>query len=259
MSLISLALEGFQEVLETELRRMGREVQMAKLNGHDEDNVPDSIERVPAPMDFDPGFSPPEAKPSRVDQLIAVADAEWHRNIAEPVTGVSQNSAARIDEYIRGALGLGWSTAEVGPKARPNIPYTKDGMFEWCGAFAAWCYGNVGLLPLLRKKHIASTYRLWAWSKGNARRVAPKDIQPGDIVVVGPDGDDYGQHVTIAASNVRADGTFVTYEGNAGGLWPDGTRHTGVVRRTRPVDKPGMAAREYRALFAVRPLDEDYA
>ncbi len=247
--LISLALEALTETVATEIRRMGREVQMAKLNGHPDEPVNEN-NLVCEPPTLDP-------HQSRMDRLIQVAHTEWMRGVTEPVSGGPKNGAARIDEYIRGASGLGWSTAELGPTARPNIPYTKNGMFEWCGAFAAWCYGQVGLKPLIRKKNIASTYRLFVWSNGNARRIPLRDIQPGDIVVIGPEGDADGAHVTIASTALKPDGTFETYEGNAGGKKPDGTKHEGVIKSVRSIH--GKTSRDYRAVFAVRPLEgEDY-
>jgi hypothetical protein len=114
----------------------------------------------------------------------------------------------------------------------------------------------VGLNALARKKHLASTYRLWAWSNGNARRIDIKNIQPGDIVVVGPVGSNYGEHVTICYS-VEA-GKIGTYEGNASGPGPKGDKREGVIKRTRLFRKAGVADREYCVMFAVRPLPEDF-
>ena len=250
--LIRIALGGLADVVETELRRYSREVQMATLEGHNEE----ALVCEEPPIESSPAVAHDPAA-DRVATLLAVADAEWKRPVSEPV-GNAANGAARIDEYIRGSLGLGWSTAELGPTARPGIPYTRNGMFQWCGAFAAFCLGNVGLHPALRKKHLASTYRLWAWSNGNARRIAPLAIQPGDIVVMGPAGKTEGAHIAIAYAAPDGRGLVGTYEGNAGGTRPDGTKHEGVIRRTRPLPYAGIPDREYRVLFAVRPLPEDY-
>ena len=179
--------------------------------------------------------------PRRGNAVLAAALAEWKSIVREPPAG----SPDRIREYLR-ACGF----------SRPD-DYDANGDAEWCGAFAAWCYGQVGLKPLIRKKHIASTYRLWVWSKDNARRVPVREIQVGDIVVIGPEGDADGAHVTIASTALKPDGTFETYEGNAGGKKPDGTRHEGVIKAVRSIH--GKTARDYRAVFAVRPLEgEDY-
>lgn len=260
MSLIAIALQGLQEIVATEMRRMAREVQMAKLNGHDENAqlvVPDNIAMVPAPIAYAQASQSPSAAPTRVDRVLAAAQHEWDLDVAEPV-GTKSNGAARIDLYIRGPLGLGWSTAELGPNARPGIAYTKNQMFQWCGAFAAHTYGSAGLRPQIRKKHLASTYRLFSWARGNARWVEPNpaSIQPGDIVVVGPDGSPHGEHVVICIE-VHPD-HIVTIEGNASGPGPRGDKREGVIKRKRSFRQPGGSDREYCVVFGVRPLDADY-
>lgn len=250
MSLIHLAMEALSDTIQTEFRRLAREAQMSRLNGHDEDAVPEALEPVPAPVAY-----PTPPQPSLVDRIIAAAEAEWALDVVEP-SGGKLNSADRVDQYIRGKLGLGWSTAEVGKGARPNIPYTRNGMFQWCGAFAAWVFGQVGLNATIRKKHMASTYRLWAWSNGNARRLKPEEIQPGDIFVMGPEGSTYGEHIGVC---VKAhDDRLDAIEGNAVGLGPKGIRREGVIKQTRKFRKPGMSNREYCVMFGVRPLPEDY-
>lgn len=260
MSLIALALQGLQEVVATEMRRMAREAQMARLNGHDENAplvVPENIAMVPAPVAYVPASQTPSASPTRVDLCIAAAQHEWELDIVEPV-GTKPNGAARIDLYIRGPLGLGWSTAELGPNARPNIAYTKNNMFQWCGAFAAYVYGSADLAPQIRKKHIASTYRLFSWARGNARWVEPNpaSIQPGDIVVVGPVGSPYGEHVVVCIE-VHSD-HIVTIEGNASGPGPKNDKREGVIKRKRTFRRLGSPDREYCVAFGVRPLDADY-
>lgn len=262
MSLIQLAFEAFQEAVSTELRRYAREGQMANLNLHptppEEESAALVCEEPEPELMMSVGASAVSpTQPNIVDKILAAADAEWKLDVVEPASPAKQNGAARIDQYIRGSLGLGWNTAELGPTARPGIPYTKNGMFQWCGAFAAWCYGVAGLNALARKKNIASTYRLWAWAHGNERWVEPKNIKPGDIVVVGPVGSNYGEHVTICFS-VQAD-SIGTYEGNASGPGPKGDRREGVIKRTRLFRKAGVADREYCVMFAVRPLPSDFA
>ncbi len=261
-SLIQMAMDALNEAVATEARRFKREGQMATLNVQPSphDNEPPALisAEPTVPLMVSTPVPPlvPVKTPSLVDKILAVAEAEWQLDIVEPVSPSQQNGAARIDQYIRGSLGLGWNTAELGPTARPNIPYTKNGMYQWCGAFCGFVFGNVGLGALIRKKHIASTYRLWAWSNGNARRIEPKNIQPGDIVVVGPVGSNYGEHVTLCAA-VNAGG-ITTYEGNASGPGPKGDKREGVIKRTRAFRKLGIADRDYCVMFGVRPLPEDY-
>jgi hypothetical protein len=156
----------------------------------------------------------------------------------------------QIDKYIR--LGLHWAVCAQFPK------YTKNGQFQWCGAFAAWCYFNVGLKQSLRVEHLASTYRLHKWSEGNARRIAPKDLQPGDIAVVRTSTKkpkSYGDHITIVREVPKGTGTILTTEGNGVGTGPDGKTYEGVVHRTwKLTAKPEAGS----VLYGVRPLKEDY-
>jgi hypothetical protein len=74
----------------------------------------------------------------RISKLLAVAEVEWNLPVHEP----KEKGWEQIDKYIR--LGLHWAVCAQFPK------YTKNGQFQWCGAFAAWCYFNVGLKQSLR-------------------------------------------------------------------------------------------------------------
>lgn len=146
-----------------------------------------------------------------------------------------------IDELITGATGLGWSW----------IKHTGDGSFAWCGAFAAACWATAGL-PLMPARYhsFASTNRLEAWrlhsssappsleltrtSTGAKAVFADGSIpRAGDILLVGENG--FGTHIAIAETFNPATGVFTTFEGNAHGVLPDGTRGEGIIRATRPV------------------------
>lgn len=199
----------------------------------------------------------PATSPDTATAVLAAAAAEWARDVREPP---HPGGAARIDTYIRGPQGLGWGSVEVGPGARPGIPYTRNRQFEWCGAFAAFCYGAAGLKRIHRLKRLASTYRLWVWSAEDnaARHVDPEDLQPGDIVVMGPAGDRDGAHIAICATAPDG-GTITTVEGNAYGAGPTVARIEGVVRQVRPLaGAPGLFSADYRVLFGVRPLASDF-
>lgn len=184
-------------------------------------------------------------------EVVAVALAEWRRVVRDP--------SPRIDEYIRGEKGLAWPTADATFR-RPDAPYERDGQFEWCGAFAAHCWGVAGVSRPLRYRHFASCNRL---SRSPLDRVPLAELRPGDVLVVGePGGRPWGSHVTIVE---RVDGGLAhTIEGNARGLLGDGSIGEGVVRRTRPV-VPTAAGRcpatglPSRAVvrFAYRPTLDD--
>lgn len=181
---------------------------------------------------------------------LAVAIGEHRRGVRDP--------DPRIDEYIRGSAGLGWTTADATFKS--IVPYTRNGQFEWCGAFAAFAWGSVGLDARVRHKRLASCYRLSRWGRG----IALAELRPGDIAVVsGVDAPAWGSHVVLV-ERVRGDGLIDTVEGNATGRLGDGSIGEGVVRRTRPV-VPTAAGRcpatglPSRAVvrFAYRPTIED--
>lgn len=189
-------------------------------------------------------------------QALARAVSEWSR----PVRRSEQSGRDRIDSYIRGEEGLGWSWLKG---AYPEYLDWEDNPFNWCGAFGAWCWSSV--LPSLREAHFASTPRLHKWAKGTARLIEPRAAQPGDLFVVGPrfgyyDPErkktyDHGRHIGIV-EEVGAGG-YKTIEGNAIGEGVGGERYNGVVRDVREFEKPGQSDKEWRILFAVRPLDAD--
>jgi hypothetical protein len=161
--------------------------------------------------------------------VLAVAQAEWERCVREPRGDVN-----RVDEYIRGEFGLGWGTADA-INWKANTPYTRNGMFQWCGAFAAFCWGHSGLLAAIRSKKLASTVRLYNWCQGTDRTVSvPGDLRPGDIVIVTRGKKKQGEHICIV-ERVDLDAKLVhTIEGNARGRGPDGEVFEGVIKRTRP-------------------------
>lgn len=183
--------------------------------------------------------------------VLEAAQEEWARVVRDDASG-----ARRIDTYIREGLEWGWR-----PRYKPQ-------RFEWCGAYAAWCYALAGLTYAIRRKHLASCYRLHKWSQGNARRIAVDDLQPGDIAVVGPEPaskDDprrlrkqrprWGRHITIVR-RVTGD-TVSTVSGNGHGILGDGSYGEGVVRTDYPTSATNP--RTFRVLYGVRPSpDTDY-
>jgi hypothetical protein len=206
------------------------------------------------------GMAAVDALASRGDAIVAAALAEWRKHVEEPPAG----DAAQIDAYIRGEFGLGWGS---GNRRRLNerVEYVSNRDFEWCGAFAAHCYGRVGLKLTARRRDFASCYRLQRWAgEDKRRRVALADIAPGNILIVGDGRVPRGTHITIVE---RVAGDIIhTIEGNARGLLPDGSIGEGVIRRTRPIRKMGRFARcevsglsmRLRALHAYRPADDDF-
>lgn len=220
-----------------ETRHAARETLMAKVDA--------AADRV-APVD------PPISIGEVLGRALAVAVQEWHRGVSEPGEG---GDWERIDTYIRGPQGLGWSSADVSNLGE-RIAYTHDGQFQWCGAFAAFCQGVVGLHSDLRSRRMPSTVRLdKACRDGRARRiVAAVQLFPGDIAVVGKARSTAGDHIVIVEKVTET--SILTVEGNAHGLGPQGQQWQGVIRRERPFD----AARgsTYRFLYGARWMLSDY-
>lgn len=178
-------------------------------------------------------------KPKPTPGAIALARAleQWTAAIDE------KNGKATIDVYIRSADGLGWTWEPV---------YQHNGQFQWCGAFAAWCWASVKLE--LRKEHFASTYRLRRWARSTGRYIEPRELEVGDVAVVGNDrGPKWGSHIAIVEA-IEAE-QIRTVEGNAVGLAPNGATWEGVIKTSRPFVP--ATTKQKRVLYGVRPMAED--
>ncbi len=83
--------------------------------------------------------------------VLTLAFDEWEDRILDPQKGDSSELAEKgrraILDYIQ--VGLGWDWIK---------DYSGDGVFSWCGAFAAWVHDSVKIE--IRRKYFASTYRL---------------------------------------------------------------------------------------------------
>lgn len=180
-----------------------------------------------------------ETKATPGATALARALEQWTAQIDE------KNGKATIDAYIRSADGLGWTW---------EPPYVRNGQFQWCGAFAAWCWVNVK--PELRKEHFASTYRLRRWARGTGRYVEPRALEVGDVAIVGAaSGKKWGDHVVIVES-IEAE-QIRTVEGNAIGLAPNGATWEGVIKTARPFVTNSTKVK--RVMYGVRPLAEDFS
>ena len=198
---------------------------------------------------------------------LSTALLAWQRDITDPTRKAWNDPAffsdrAFIDSCIRGDEGLGWARCSA-----LTGPYRWDGDYEWCGAFAAYCW-HASIPLAIRKRYFPSTYRLDRYGQhkrafaeslptvpesmrrkylaidGDADDVDEFKPRAGDILIV--NGKGYGQHITIVESWNPVTCTFATVEGNATGEGPDGQRHQGVVRNTRPLSvcrrliRPGL-------------------
>jgi len=161
-------------------------------------------------------------------EAIKRAEVELNRVVVDP--------GDRINAYIRSAEGLGWSWVE---------PYTKNGEFAWCGAFASFCYTKVN--SNIRKKIFPSCYRLYSnWAK-TSRKIPIQDVQAGDIVVIyTAKRSVQGDHITLCVdASTKKDGYIKTIEGNAKGELGNGEFGEGVIRQERELEK---IAHVYRLL-----------
>lgn len=178
-----------------------------------------------------------EATPGTIALLRALE--QWTAQINE-ATG-----KATIDAYIRSADGLGWTWEPT---------YARNGQFQWCGAFAAWCWSSVK--PELRKEHFASTYRLRRWARETARYIEPRALEVGDVAIVGAaSGKKWGDHVVIVEAIEEEQ--IRTVEGNAVGLAPSGATWEGVIKTSRPF--VASSTKIKRVMYGVRPLAEDFS
>ena len=202
--------------LEHDVRRLSRSLGQAKL---DLQELPERLVNYP--------------RPQRSEQSSVAIDralAEWSSMVEEP--------DQRINTYIRSMEGIGWTWEKE---------YVKNGQFAWCGAFAAFCYTAVSFKT--RQKIFPSCYRLYSnWSQ-TSRRIEPRDMLPGDIVVVYSSARaTWGDHITLCRV-APIDGKFETIEGNAHGTLGDGSHGEGVIARERSLDE---------VAFVYRLLAEDF-
>ena len=223
-----------------QLRRMERALRLAELDA----GMSVAVER---------------GKMERVECIIEHSLRLWNENIIEPhKSGKPANSADKIDWLIRTPAYANWHWLE---------PYTHNGQTAWCGFAQAYAFRAAGLKAHIVEKVLPSCYRLKKWAKENDRFVDVDEMRPGDIVLVDSNGDGKANHITLcwAVDDRKVDGgsgwwtdefssayidhetqpgvrkyihgDFLTLEGNAKGLLPDGRIVEGYVARTRPLEQ----------------------
>jgi hypothetical protein len=207
---------------------------------------------------------------------LAVVEANrmWQRNVVDLPRGVIDPvSRQTIDAIIRTDDGLGWSW---------ESPYRGDNDFQWCGAFAAWCWAKAGMPLATRRDYFASNYRLDRWARYQPINERTKNAKPkegpyrtlveldefskgrnvgfraGDIMTIGSVASVYGQHICVVESYDANADLVCTIEGNGGGELRDGSRGQGIVRGKRQVGlRPGQPPTVYHARRLIRPAPHD--
>jgi len=209
-------------------------------------------------------------------KAIERALAAWQSDITDPPVDDTSDDAVRckafIDACIRKPTALGWSWEN---------PYKGDGDFQWCGAFAAFCWPDVK--AGLRQLYFSSTLRLDRYAsyrsyngeinEGAGRlyqqldeNSVPTDLafepRQGDILIIGPGRPQhaavpaswhaYGNHICLVESFDASRRIFRTLEGNGNGVGPHGEKQQGVVKGVRSLGGPGWHARRL-----IRPAIDD--
>lgn len=172
----------------------------------------------------------------------------WTTDVYDPKTDDKKLDATRCKAMILKFIheGLRWTWED---------DYTGDGDFEWCLAFALFCWPE--LKESVRVVYGASTYRMDrcgayrsafgepnpAPSDEKRRRLYMKcdgsttvddlawEPRAGDIALVGRAG--YGTHGVLVERFDKENGCLITIEGNADGEGPNGEQQEGVIRCER--------------------------
>lgn len=201
------------------------------------------------------------------------AEFEWDLGVQDKA---NTEHFDRIQAYITDGVG-------------DRVKYTRNGKYQWCGAFAAWCYlgdNNVaGLHQQLLEALFQSTYRLWLYahyrtdaniwpfgrvSVAGAPPVPVADwhgdehrlvcVDPAKRLTFVPDAGDiacvnrskrgpWGKHIVLVVGYDSEKKTLQTIEGNARGRAPSGAKWEGVVRNDRSLASTA---------FIVRPSPKDF-
>tara|TARA_X000000368_G_scaffold138401_1_gene108817 strand:- start:2545 stop:3228 length:684 start_codon:yes stop_codon:yes gene_type:complete len=212
-------LETRIESLENDVRRMSRALGQAHI---DLDITVTQAHTYPTP-----------AISEHAIRAIKRAKAELDLVVKEPSSRISVYIGDNVNKSTQ---GLGWTWLD---------PYTRNGQFAWCGAFAAFAHTEVR--AQIRKKIFPSCYRLYSNWSNTSRHIDPSKVQAGDIVVIYTSKRSVqGDHITLCIdTSTIAEGYIKTIEGNAHGTLGDGTQGEGVITRERTTDE---IAHVYRLL-----------
>jgi hypothetical protein len=178
------------------------------------------------------------------EKAVETALMLWELDIEDPKADDKSKDAQfnreQIEKFIHN--GCAWRHEE----------YTGDGDFEWCLAFAWYCWPEIK--DSIRTIYAASTYRTDRYAAYRSAFGEPnpapelesdrrlymqcdektrvEDLpwvpRPGDIALVGNKG--YGSHGVLIESVDIEEGCIYTVEGNSHGKGPNGERQQGVVR-----------------------------
>ncbi len=220
--------------------------------------------------------------------IAAVCEAKrcWLRNIVDLPAKTSpdyERCRSFIDELIRTPIGIDWDWED------PYLAGTDGrGTFEWCGTLPARAWGAAGLKLSLRRKYLASTYRIDRFLRyqrvddmssnpqpptGPYRMIIdlgefskPEEAvfpdgtrpRPGDIALVGGVNTGPGKHITMIERFEPGNPYLWTIEGNGTGLGPRGNSQHGLVRAQRRIGLPPGTSQTFyfvRRIGRIAPAD----
>lgn len=183
--------------------------------------------------DYDPGQ---EATPDRIEEMLRDGDALF-------LVGDDGEYDHEAELEQCGVL-VAASMNEVGDYLEPDTcvdARPKDGIVPDCVISTARLY-----------------YDQW-WSKAYVdppEHPDAHDIERGDVVCVG-DGKEFGDHITIARTDVGPMGQIQTIEANAQNVeFVDGTHGEGLGFKTRHIDEVAIVHRFRRSYWTGDALED---
>lgn len=125
---------------------------------------------------------------------------------------------ASVEKFLQTAK------AEIGTKETGinNVKYNTwyygyevDGdKYAWCAAFVSWCAKKAGVSEKTIPKTASAGYFAAYAKQGHGEVFTNKSPEPGDLFLIGYDGNDYANHVGIVWESDEG-GSIKTIEGNS--------------------------------------------
>ncbi len=88
--------------------------------------------------------------------------------------------------------------------------------YPYCAVFASWCANKAGIPESIIPRTASAGYFAYYAKQGHGKVFAGNDAQPGDLFLIGYDGNDYADHVGFVES--CSGGNIKTIEGNSNNM-----------------------------------------